>query len=223
MKTEPSTTAAAPAGIPAVRSRKKVILTILGVLLLGCGMAAATTAWWVKRNFYAGPIRPVTLSAAEQQTLDAKLQILQATPTAPRQATPEEQQRTLTISQKEINAYLASQNLGDQVRVELGQDRVTATMVVPIPKDSGLPLVSGTTVRVTLALDAVMGAEKKCSLKLSDVRVGGISLPNAWLGDLKGVNLVAENLEQDPALQRFLAGIQEMEIRPEGLRILLSE
>ena len=89
--------------------------------------------------------------------------------------------------------------------------------------DAGLPLISGTTVRVMLSLDAGLDAAKKFSLTLRDVRVGGISLPNAWLGDIKGVNLVAENVESDPALQRFLAGIQEMEIRPEGLRVLLSE
>ncbi|HYF35802.1 MAG TPA: hypothetical protein VD994_10960 [Prosthecobacter sp.] len=217
----PSSTTAA--GVPAAPPRRKVFLTVLTVFLLGCGIAAATTAWWVKHNFYASAIRPVTLSSAEQQALDAKLQVLQTPAATPRQPTPEERHRTLTISQKEINAYLANQNLGDKVRVELGHDRVTATVIVPFPQDAGLPLISGTTLRVTLALDAAMAADKKFTVKLSDVRVGGISVPNAWLGDIKGVNLVAENVERDPALQQFLTGIQEMEIRPEGLRVLLNE
>ena len=221
METTPLTTA--PAVLPTGWSKKKIVLMILGAMVLGCGIAAATTAWWVKHNLYASPIKPVMLSPAEQQALAAKLQALQAPAATTRAPTAEEQHRTLTITQKEINAYLASQNLGDQVRVELGRDRVTATMLVPIPQDSGLPLISGTTLRVMLALEAAMDVSKKVSIKLSDVRVGGISLPNAWLGDLKGVNLVAENLERDPALQRFLAGIQEMEIRPDGLRVLLNE
>lgn len=216
METAPVTTV--PASAP--RSKRRVALMILGVLLLGCGVAAATTAWWVKHNLYASPIKPVSLNANEQQVLDAKLQTLQSAPAAPK---PDEQHRTLTITQKEINAYLASQNLGDKVRVQLGDGRISATMIVPIPADSGLPLVSGTTLLVMLALETAMDAQKKLSLKLSDVRVGGISLPNAWLGDLKGVNLVAENIERDPGLQRFLAGIQEMEVRPDGLRVLLNE
>jgi hypothetical protein len=188
-----------------------------------CGLAAGTTAWWVKHNFYAGTMQPVSLSAAEQQAFESKLQVLQAPATAPRAPAPGEEDRTLLITQKEINAYLAGQDLGETVQVKLDQDRVTATMIVPIPEDSGLPLLSGTTLRVMFALEAAMAAEKKVVVKLSDVRVGGISLPNAWLGDMKGVNLVAENVEKDPALQRFLAGIQEVEIRPEGLRVLLNE
>jgi hypothetical protein len=177
----------------------------------------------VRHNFYADPIAPVSLSVAEQETLKGKLAILTEPPAAPRQPTPDEQHRTLLISQKEINAYLASRDLGEIVEVALGQDRLTATMIVPVPKDAGLPLISGTTVRVTVAMEAKMDPDKKFSVKLNDVRVGGISMPNAWLGQIKGANLIAENVEHDPALQQFLAGIQELEIRPEGVRVLLSE
>ncbi|MDZ4290032.1 MAG: hypothetical protein U0984_18850 [Prosthecobacter sp.] len=196
---------------------------VVGIVLLGCGVAAATTAWWIKHNLYASPIKPVRLSSSEQQVLDAKLQVLQTPAATAPPVTLDDPRRTLTITQKEINAYLTSQNLGDTVGVELGEGRISATMIVPIPADSGLPLVSGTTLRVMMALDTTMDANKKLSIKLTDVRVGGISLPNAWLGDLKGVNLVAENIERDPALQRFLAGIREFEVRPDGLRVRLNE
>jgi hypothetical protein len=74
-----------------------------------------------------------------------------------------------------------------------------------------------------MSLDAVMDAEKKMTVQLTDVRLGGISLPNAWLGDLKGVNLVADNLNTDPGLQRFMAGIKELEIHSDGLRVLLND
>jgi hypothetical protein len=50
-----------------------------------------------------------------------------------------------------------------------------------------------------------------------------VPLPNAWLGDIKGVNLAADQIENDPALRRFLAGIKELEIRPDGLRVVLNE
>jgi len=198
---------------------------VVGVLLLGCGLTAAASALWVKHNIYASPMQPVRLNVAEQQTLDAKLQTLE-NPSATEPAkvlNPEEQARTLTLSQKEINAYLAEQNLGDRVRVDLGEGKVSATVIVPVPEDSGLPLISGTTLRLTMSVNAVMNAEKKLAITLTDVRVGGISLPNAWLGDLKGMNLVADDVGTDPAVQRFLAGIKEMEIHPEGLRVLLNE
>jgi len=218
-----TTTSAAPV-VTQRRSWKSIVLIVFGILILGCGITAATTAWWVKRNFYASPIQPVSLTQAEQQTLDAKLQVLQS-PTAPVQPAPSpgEQERTLLISAKEINAYLAQQNLGETVKVDLGDGTLAATMLVPIPAETELPLLAGTTLRLRLSLSAEMSADKKLAVKVNSITVGGLSLPNAWLGDIKGVNLVGENLEKDPALQRFFAGIQEMEIRPEGVRVLLNE
>jgi len=217
-----------PAAQPAMRqgpSWKSIILITLGVFVLGCGLAAATTAWWIKRNIYASPIQPVTLTQSEQQTLDAKLHVLDTSasmPDAPA-ASPGEQERTLVITAKEINAYLASQNLGDTVKVDLGQDSISATMVVPVPKDAGVPLLSGTNLRLSLSLGAQMDPAKKVAIIVRDIRLGGIPMPNAWLGDIKGVNLAGENLEKDPALQRFLAGIQSLEITPAGLRIVLAK
>lgn len=58
---------------------------------------------------------------------------------------------------------------------------------------------------------------------MEDLSVGGISLPNAWLGDIKGVDLIAKNLEKDPAIQRFLAGIQELEMHAGSLRVVLNK
>lgn len=206
-------------------SGSRTLLIVAGVFLLGCGLAAATTAWWVKRNIYADPIQPVSLSAQEQQTLEAKLNVLEASaaPASQPEASPGEQERTLVITTKEINAYLAGQNLGETVKVNLGADSISATVLVPVPADSGLPLVAGTTLRLGLNIHARMDDQKKVALEVSDVRVGGLPMPNAWLGNIKGVNLAAENLEKDPALQRFLAGIQSLKITSEGLRIVLAE
>jgi hypothetical protein len=179
----------------------------------------------VKRNFYASPIQPVTLTQKEQQAMEAKLHVLEtsASPSSQPEASPGEQERTLVISAKEINAYLATQNLGDTVQVNLGNDSVSATMLVPVPKDAGIPLISGTTLKLSLSLDAHMDAEKKAVIAVKDVRVGGMPMPNSWLGDIKGLNLTGENLNQDPALKRFLSGIQSLKITPEGVRLVLAE
>ncbi|SKB05460.1 hypothetical protein SAMN02745166_04277 [Prosthecobacter debontii] len=217
-----------PLSSPVVRQGptwKSIILFTLAVFVVGCGVTAAATAWWVKRNIYASPITPVSLTASEQQTLEAKLQVLNTStaPAAQPEVSPGEQERTLIITAREINAYLANQNLGDTVKVDLGQDNISATVLVPIPPDAGVPLLSGTTLRLGLAINAMMDENKKVALVVRDVRVGGMPLPNAWLGDIKGVNLAGNELEKDPALQRFLAGIQSLEITPTGLRIVLAE
>lgn len=207
-----------PTAPPATgRGWKRPALIVLGLLLFGCGLTAATTAWWVKRNLYASPIQPVRLTAPEQQVLDGKLNTLQSPPEK-----SEDDRRTLTISAKEINAYLARQGLGDRVQVELSRGTLAATMVVPIPQDSGLPLLSGTTLRLRLRLSAAMTASRHPEVQIREVSVGGVPLPNAWLGSLKDVNLVGEHLENDPGLQAFWAGIEELEIQPDGLRVRLS-
>ncbi|MEN3939769.1 hypothetical protein WJU23_00625 [Prosthecobacter sp. SYSU 5D2] len=223
-----ATGSASPAPGTVIRqgtSVKKAVLITLGVFALGCGIAAATTAWWVKRNIYASPIQPVSLTQNEQQTLDAKLHVLESTsaPATQPAVSPGEQERTLVITAKEINAYLASQNLGETVKIDLGKDSISATVLVPVPQDAGLPLLSGTTLRLSLALGARMDENKKVALQVRDVRVGGVPLPNAWLGDIKGVNLTDETLQNDPAIQRFLAGIQSLAITPDGLLVVLAE
>lgn len=238
MDTQPHTPPPVPAAVPVnaqtavpgpATARKssagRTLLIILAVFVGGCGIAAATTAWWVKHNFYAEKLTPVSLSAAETQTLDAKLKVLDAGATPARQpeASPGEAERTLVITAKEINAYLASQNLGDSVQVDLGNDSLTATVLIPVPQDSGFPLISGTTLRLGCSVSAYMDAEKKVALSVQNVKVGGMPMPNAWLGGIKGLNLAGEDLEKDPAVQRFLAGIQNLKITPEGLRVVLAE
>lgn len=170
----------------------------------------------------------MSLTAAEQETFEAKLHVLDsAAPGAPGaglpEASPGEQERTLVITAREINAYLAQQNVGDRLKVDLGHDSISATLLVPVPPDAGVPLISGTTLRLSLALSARMNEQGHAELQVRDVRIGGMPMPNAWLGDLKGVNLTSESLQQDPALRRFLAGIQHLQITPEGLRLVLAE
>lgn len=206
-------------------SWKSIILISLGVFVLGCGITAGAAVWWVKSNFYAKPIQPVTLTAKEQQTMEAKLHVLEASasPTSQPEVSPGEQERTLMVSAKEINAYLATQNLGDTVQVNLGSDNISATMLIPVPQDAGIPLISGTTLKVSLSLDAHMNAEKKAVIAIKDVRVGGMPMPNSWLGGIKGMNLTGEGLNEEPGVKRILSGIQSIKITPEGLRLVLAE
>ncbi|MCB1227351.1 MAG: hypothetical protein KDK99_16155 [Verrucomicrobiales bacterium] len=211
MDTPPATTS------PAVshRSWKKPVLITLGIVVACCGITAAATGWWVKHNFYASPLRPVMLNAREDAVLDEKIHTLESPAEAP------DTQRTLTVSEKEINAFLARQGIGEQVRVNLGQDNITANFLLPIADDA--PLFAGTTLRLRIALGTLMDATGKLVIKVNDVSVGGVPLPNAWLGDIKGVDLVANQIGSDPALQRFAAGIKAFTVGDESLQIVLNE
>ncbi len=207
---------AAPAA-PRARSTKKVVLITLAVILGCAGIAAATGAFWVKHTFYPSPITPVSLTTTEQAAFDSKLQVLNDPAAVP----ADEANRTLIINEREVNAYLAAQQLGENVQVKFGEGNVSAAIIFQAPED--FPIFPNQKIRLRFTFGTSLSAEHKLSLKLDDLSLGGISLPNSWIGDIKGVDLVAENVESDPALQKFLAGIQSMQIHDGTLRLVLNK
>lgn len=58
---------------------------------------------------------------------------------------------------------------------------------------------------------------------LEDVTVGGVPCPNAWLGGLKGRNLMEGYKNDDPFLKAFAEGIEDLEVVDGELRVLLAE
>lgn len=216
MQNHIESTAAAPAA-PRARSTKKIILITLAVVLGCAGIAAATTAYWVKHTFYPSPITPVSLTATEQAAFDDKLRALSDPSAIP----PDEVNRTILLTEREVNAYLAEQQLGETVQVKFGNGNVSAAIILTAPED--FPFAPNKKIRLRFTFGTSLTPEHKLSLKLDDLSLGGISLPNSWLGDIKGVDLVAENVESDPALQKFLAGIQSLDIRDGAMKLVLNK
>lgn len=214
--------------LPPAPRRGRLLLTLLATFLAGALIAGGGAYWWFKRHLDARALEPVRLAEAEERAFEAKLQTLAAagesvaTPGAQSgSATADE--RTVQISGREINAFLAERGLGENIRVELARDLLHVAMIVPIPADSGLPLLAGANLRLRFSLDAACDPQAGARFAIRDVRLGGVPLPDAWLGGIKGLNWVDQNLNQDPGVQRFLSGIQDLEVRPEGIRLRLRE
>lgn len=224
----PSSAGPAVPVIPAVpvvarSSWKKKALVVTAVVLGSAGIAAAGTALWVKHNIYASALKPVALTQTEQADLQGKLHLLEQQATAAAvPVDPEVAKRTLTISEREINAFLSEQGLGEQVKVEFTKGGAAATVLVPIDKDA--PMLGGTTLRLRFAFGAQIDSGKQMAFSLNDISVGGVPVPNAWLGNLKGLNLLADSpLHSDPAVKGFLAGIRDFKIENGVMRIVLNE
>jgi len=209
---------------------KRPAVVILAIVLGTAGIAAAGTAWWVKHNFYASALDPVKLSSNEREVLESKLAALNAagaekTPeelAAEKQAAAELEKRTLTLSEREINAFLAEQGLGEQIKVHLGEGTGSAEAIVPVEPDA--PLLGGKTLRIKCAFKAAMGSDQKLAFSIADISVSGVPLPNAWLGNIKGLNLFENaDLNADPAVKGFLAGIRDFSISGGTLRLVLNE
>lgn len=209
---------------PSVSSWKKPVLIFTGIVVSCCLLTAVGTVWWIKHNIYASPLRPVQLTQPEKTAFDAKLAKLELSeevvpPEAP--AKTDNDPRTISISSKEINAFLAEQGIGEQVKLEVTRNRIAANFLLPIDKDA--PLFAGTTLRIRLALNALMNENGKLVVKIDDVSLGGIPLPNAWLGDIKGLDLITNNIGEDPALERFAAGIKDFRLENGHVHIVLNE
>ena len=60
-------------------------------------------------------------------------------------------------------------------------------------------------------------------LVIKDVKFGAFSLPNAWVNYMKGKNVIAEFFAENILVQRFVEGIKEFEITPDGIRLIPGE
>ena len=216
-------------------------------LLWGCGgllglvviiiATVAITLWWIQR-----PIKPVVLTAKEKAAVDTKLQEVEdskgAARTAGRTATgagdrssgtakpPAVQPyvagaKEIRFTQRELNGLLnQNTDLGKTVRLEFAQDAVNAYLAVPIPQD--VPVMGGKMFRARGQFLISIGNGGTPYAVLQDVTVFGVSLPKAWLGGIKGENLLEDAVgkgRNGPVLK----GIKSLRVEPGALVFQLED
>lgn len=188
----------------------------------------AITIWWIQR-----PIKPVVLSPREKTVVDQKLEHLQAG-SSPKPGSPSSRlnDRTSTsssppenryvpgskvvkLTEREINGLLnANTDLGKSVRLEFDKDAINAYLVVPIPQD--FPIGGGKMFRARGRFRLSIGNGGEPYAMLEDVTVFGLSLPRAWLGGLKGENLLSQAAGQRNGTP-VLRGIKSLRVEPGAL------
>jgi len=203
------------------RSRWQNKLLITGCVLLGVsGLSAGSAALWYHHNFNASSFRPVMLTAAEQEAMDDKVLTIEGQKKAAYDAS-----KTIVLNEREINGYLESQGLGETVKVNINNGRVAATILAPVDPD--VPLLGGNTVRLKVAFNSQIGPDHKLALSLADVSVGGISLPNAWLGGMKSLNLLSDSRGDGRMSNDFLdgmvAGIKDFQMKDGEIKVVLND
>jgi hypothetical protein len=198
-------------------------LSMLALLLLIVA-TVAITIWYIQR-----PIKPVVLTAPEKTVVDEKLARLdkapEVKPSNPRlPEKPSEADRVyvpgskeIRLTERELNGLLnENTDLENTVRFELSRNAINAYVVAPIPKD--VPIMGGKMFRARgrFRLSVEKGSEPYAVLE--DVTVFGVSLPKAWLGGIKGENLLADAVGKPQALK----GIKSLRVEP-GVLILELE
>ncbi len=226
--------------VPSAVKRGFSGLQVLGFVALAILLSAGSTYWWVRTYLYASDFKPVALSSTEQVTLDGKLRQVgldpkALMPAAQRTADPVDKdgrliperysevasQRSIRLSERELNAMVASNaDLARRFAIDLSENLASAKVLIPVDPD--LPFLGGKTLRVSTGLELNFQNDQPVVI-LRGVSIMGVPLPNAWLGNLKNVDLIKQ-FGSDPGFwQGFSAGIRSVAIAEDELRIELKE
>ncbi|MBB1437952.1 arginine N-succinyltransferase [Shewanella sp. SG41-4] len=227
-------------------SGAKLLLIIAATMLVTAGL----TFFIIRTYIFPSPLTPVSLNVKEEQQLDRKLTQLgwqveskgSATSSssdtsrtssnnniqqsASGELTPQAYQefdadRQVSFSEKEVNSMIGrNPDFAQRVAIDFSDNLASATMLIPIPKD--FPIMAGEILRVNTGLDIHLDANRRPVVALVGVSLMGVPIPNAWLGNMKNVNLVGEFGDRG-FWNAFADGVDDIQIRDGELSIKLRK
>jgi hypothetical protein len=198
-------------------------------MLLTVMLSVGITVWVVYVMLFPGDFTPVRLSAKEEQRLEQKLQRLDPQqrqtadkpPLTPERYSEEGASREISLSERELNALLAhNTDLAQRLAIDLADNLASAKLLVPL--DPEFPLLGGKTLKLTAGAE-VRFAQGRPVIILRGVSLWGVPLPNAWLGNMKNIDLVQEFGADQGFWQAFADGVEEISVAEGRLRIRLKE
>jgi len=128
--------------------------------------------------------------------------------------------RIVRFTQRELNGYFTDDpTLREFIRVELNDDEVIARLRMKMPE--GLPM-AGKVVKVRGRVNVVVN-EQQMHASIESLTVGGIAVPSAVLGGLKGENLFEELFDSSDEAQKFREFVEELEVKDGEILIKLAE
>ena len=98
--------------------------------------------------------------------------------------------------------------------------RVLAKLLIPM--EEGFPVVGGKTIRIDAGLELSF-RDNRPFVALRGISVMGVPIPDAWLGNMRNVDLVQE-FGGDPGFwNSFAAGIESLQLNDGELRLRLKQ
>jgi hypothetical protein len=223
---------------PVVKKFRFGLLQVMGMVGLAIIVTALLTAWWVKHYLYASKFTPTVLTAKEQEALGSKLAKLEETanknPVLPQKKRKEQGtvlkpepysekgvKREISLTEKELNGLIANNpEVAQRVAIDLSENLVSVKLVVPMGEE--IPILGGKTLRLNLGV-ILRFEDKRPVVALKGVSLGGIPLPNAWLGNLKNRNLVKEFGAEGGFWKLFSDGVADLRVQEGHILIQLKE
>ena len=200
-------------------------------VVLALVVAVGGTYWVLRTYVFPKEFDPVTLSESDQQRLDGKLRRLGWNPSGrnngqvepgrlePEAYTENDADRKVAFTEKELNALVASSpEMAERLAIDLSDDLASAKLLIPVPED--FPIMSGKVLRVNAGLELAYTAGRPVVV-LKGVSVMGVPIPNAWLGNLKNVDLV-DQFGGGGFWRAFAEGVELIEVRDGELHVELK-
>ncbi len=203
------------------------------VVLVAVAITAIASFFVIRTYIFPVDFEPVVLNEKEELRLDKKLQRLgwnrnrQLRETdvggrlEPEAYSESDEDREVTLSEKEVNSLIAGDtDLARRVAIDFSDDLASAKILIPVPED--FPVMPGRILRVNTGLEIRLDSSRQPVIALKGVSVMGVPIPNAWLGNLKNVDLVGEFGDRG-FWKAFADGVEDVRVRDGELYIQLRE
>ena len=203
----------------------QVLLIVLATILVTVGVTYWVLATWV----FVREFKPVELSVREEQVLNDKLRSIGYEPgelddqgrLKPERYSEVGASREVSFSERELNALLAKNtDLADRLAIDLSDDLVSAKLLVPLEPD--FPVLGGKTLRVNAGVEMAF-RDGRPTVIMKGVSIMGVPVPNAWLGNLKNVDLAGEFGGEQGFWKSFSEGVDDIRIEEGRMKIKLKE
>lgn len=213
-------------------TKKRGCLRTLGIILISSMLSIVGGILVLNYSIFPSRFQTVELNQGEVVTLNsklkqfglpmfsgqssAKLPIIEAEPYTEVGAS-----NVIKFTEKELNAMLAKNtNLADKVAIDLSDNLASAKIIIPF--DADFPILGGKTLKVNAGVK-LSYANDRPIVVLKGVTVWGVIIPNAWIGNLKNVDLVTEFGGNEGFWKSFVDGVDNISVAEGQLTIILKK
>lgn len=216
-----------------VEQKKGGCLRTIGIMLVTIIISVAVALFLANHYLFPKKFSPTKLGNHEETTLNQKLKQFGlpafSTPESetntnklePSPYTEEGAKREVSFTEKELNAMLAKNtDLADKAVIDLSENLASVNVLLPLDQD--FPILGGKTLKLNAGAELAF-ANGKPIVKLKGVSLWGIPMPNAWLGNLKNVDLVKEFGGDEGFWKSFADGVENIHVAEGRLIIKLKE
>ena len=200
------------------------------IVIITIVITAGITYWLLAHYLFPKEFKPVQLKPKEEQVLNSKLKAvgidvqgikIVASPLTPEPYSEAGAKREIEFSEREVNAILAKNtDLAQKLAIDLSDNLVSAKLLVPLDED--FPFLGGKTLRVSAGVELAYKNNRPLVV-LKGVSVMGVPIPNAWLGNLKNVDLVQEFDGEQGFWKTFADGVEYIHVEDGRLFVKLKK